>query len=83
MKTIFKIWIAISIVFLVLLILGLIDSYVSLKYEIEPYEMSNKVTEAIADKRHLLKNLIFILRIAAIYLVINIIVLFRWTFGKT
>lgn len=80
MRIIQIVWIVISVTFLIMVILGLLDTYVSLKYEVEPFEMSGKVSEAVADKRHLLHNLIFTLRCIIVYLIISIVIMFRSLF---
>lgn len=74
------IWIVISVVLLIISGLGILDCSVSLKYEIEPLNMSPNLNEFVEDKRDLLNRIIMILWYAVIFLTINIAIMVRWIF---
>lgn len=82
MNIIPRIWIVICFVLLIISGLGILDCSVSLKYEIEPFEISNKVNEFVAGKRELLNRMIMMLWYALIFLCINIVIMIRWLFMK-
>jgi hypothetical protein len=62
--------------------LKLVDTYVSVKYEVEEPQMVGKLSDALNDKEKFLNQLIFVLWSAGIYLVLIIIVMFRSAFSN-
>lgn len=78
MKNTFIAWVIISLIILVLVGFRLLDTSISLKYEVqEPRAMGMK-GEDIDDKERLLSQLIFMLKFAAVYIVTNILIVSRW-----
>lgn len=80
MKIVPIVWIVISVFLIIISGLGILDCSVSLKYEIEPFDMSPNLNEFVADKRDLLNRIIMILWYAVIFLTINIAIMVRWIF---
>ena len=72
MRALVKTWIAVSFVLVLLVSLNILNTYVSIKYEIDVYKMSEQMTEAIQDKKNLLNQLLTILWCTGIYLLLNI-----------
>ena len=83
LKNIFKIWIMVSVVLLAIIGYILLGTSVSLKYEVEEPKMMGMRGEDLDDKEALLNQLIFILKTAAAYLVVNIIIVGRWLFNNS
>lgn len=83
MKNIFKVWMAVSLIILVVVGLRLLDTSVSLKYEVEEPRMMGMKGEDLDDKENLLNQLIFALKSAGVYLVINIVIVSRWLFKNS
>ena len=83
MKNTFKAWIAISLIILVVVGLRLLDTSVSLKYEVEEPRAMGMKGEDLDDKEHLLNQLIFILKSAGIYIVINLVIVSQWLFKNS
>ncbi|MBE9462633.1 hypothetical protein ACFP1I_09655 [Dyadobacter subterraneus] len=80
MKIVPIVWIVISVFLIIISGLGILDCSVSLKYEIEPFDMSPNLNEFVADERDLLNRIIMILWYAVIFLTINIAIMVRWIF---
>jgi hypothetical protein len=64
-------------VLLVIVAINLLDTYVSMKYEVDEFKAMNNVSEAILDKEKYLKKLIFLLWSIGIYLIGNLVMLVR------
>ena len=75
LKNVWNVWIIISGLLLILVLLSLANAYVTIKYEVEEFEMSNILNDVVIAKKQLLSNLTFVLRTFGIYLVINIFLL--------
>lgn len=83
MKNTFKIWAAVSLIILIVVGLNLLDTSVSLKYEVEEPRAMGMKGEDIDDKEHLLNQLIFILKSAIVYILINLVIVSRWLYKNS
>lgn len=83
MKNIFKVWVILSCIILVMVGFTWLDTAISLKYEvIHPRAMGMK-GEDLDDKEYLLNQLILVCKSSSGYLVINIMIIARWLFKNS
>ncbi|SCC64468.1 hypothetical protein GA0116948_1326 [Chitinophaga costaii] len=82
MKIPFRMFIVVSIVFFVVIVLKLLDTYTSLKYEVDEPRAMNKVGEALNDKEKYLKAFITWLWVSLCYVVVTIVIFVRALIGK-
>ncbi|WP_146151581.1 hypothetical protein [Dyadobacter jiangsuensis] len=82
MKIVSKLWIAVSLMLLLIVASKLLDAYVSLKYEVEEVHVSSQLNEAVIDKKKLLDQMIVGLWSAATYLLVNIIIMVRRVYNN-
>ncbi|MES2458839.1 MAG: hypothetical protein V4594_25020 [Bacteroidota bacterium] len=80
MKLIYKFWLIISVLLLIAIALQLLDTYVSLKYEVEEPKAMGKLGQALNDKESYLKTTIFYLWVSVGYLSINLVLLAKSIF---
>ena len=76
-KTAVKIWLGISLLLLVLIGYGLLNTYVSLKYEVDESKTNGQIEEYLQDKEHLLKELAFLLKFGGGYVLVNVVLVGR------
>jgi hypothetical protein len=75
-KTFEKIWLILSFALLLITAFGIINTYVSVKYEIEVYNGS-LVSEALKEKKQFFEETLVHLWAFFIYLLINLVFLLR------
>lgn len=77
MKIFSKIWIVISFIVLALIILNLINAYISLKYEVEEPKSLGKISDILLEKEKHLKQLIFWFWVLLCFIIGNILVVIK------
>lgn len=78
MRNIVKIWLGISLILLVVIGYALLNTYVSIKYEVDDASVTGLADEHLREKGRLLNELVFLLKVGGGYVLANVILVGRW-----
>ncbi|MET7259280.1 hypothetical protein [Dyadobacter fermentans] len=78
MRNIVKIWLCISLVLLVGIGYALLNTYVSIKYEVDDAKVTGLTDEHLREKGRLLNELAFLLKVGGGYVLANVVLVGRW-----
>lgn len=78
MRNIVKIWLCISLVLLVVIGYALLNTYVSIKYEVDDAKVTGLTDEHLREKGRLLNELAFLLKVGGGYVLANVVLVGRW-----
>lgn len=73
MKLLIKIWLITTSILLIIVAVNLLDTYISLKYEIDEPKAMIKISEIFIEKEKYIKNSIVWFWVFGAYLLLNIL----------